>query len=96
MGAHDPYTLPPGLPVPEDDGAADHLPGMTIPHLELPTTDQRALDLAEAAQRLRPDVLDVSSGLEAAPGIKDAARLYDFFSAWRSLPERGRSFSTDR
>jgi peroxiredoxin len=50
--SHDPYTLPPDLPVPEDDGAADHLTGTTIPHLELPTTDQRALDLAEAAQRL--------------------------------------------
>jgi peroxiredoxin len=49
---HDPYTLPPDLPVPEDDGAADHLEGTRIPRLELPTTDQRALDLAEAAQQL--------------------------------------------
>jgi peroxiredoxin len=48
----DPYTLPPDLPVPEDDGAAAHLTGMRIPRLELPTTDQRALDLAEAAQQL--------------------------------------------
>jgi peroxiredoxin len=50
--SHDPYTLPADLPVPEDDGAADHLAGMRVPRLELPTTDQRALDLAEAAQRL--------------------------------------------
>ena len=50
--SHDPYTLPPDLAVPEDDGAADHLTGAVIPRLELPTTDQRALDLAEAAQRL--------------------------------------------
>jgi peroxiredoxin len=50
--SHDPYTLPPDLPVPEDDGAADHLTGATIPRLELPTTDQRALNLAEAAQQL--------------------------------------------
>jgi peroxiredoxin len=50
--SYDPYTLPPDLPVPEDDGAADHLAGMRVPRLELPTTDQRALDLAEAAQRL--------------------------------------------
>jgi peroxiredoxin len=48
----DPYTLPADLPVPEDDGAAAHLAGATIPRLELPTTDQRALDLAEAAQHL--------------------------------------------
>jgi peroxiredoxin len=50
--SHDPYSLPADLPVPEDDGAADHLAGATIPRLQLPTTDQRALDLAEAAQRL--------------------------------------------
>jgi peroxiredoxin len=50
--SHDPYSLPPDLPVPDDDGAADHLEGMQIPHLELPTTDARALDLAEAAQQL--------------------------------------------
>jgi peroxiredoxin len=50
--SHDPYTLPADLPVPEDDGAAAHLEGMRVPRLELPTTDQRALDLAEAAQRL--------------------------------------------
>jgi peroxiredoxin len=50
--SHDPYTLPPDLPVPEDDGAAAHLEGMRVPRLELPTTDQRALDLAAAAQQL--------------------------------------------
>jgi peroxiredoxin len=32
---HDPYVLPPDLPVPEDDGAADHLPGMAISSLVL-------------------------------------------------------------
>jgi peroxiredoxin len=50
--SHDPYTLPADLPVPDDDGAAAHLTGMRVPRLELPTTDQRALDLAEAAQQL--------------------------------------------
>jgi peroxiredoxin len=29
------HTLPQGLPVPEDDGAADHLPGLTLPKLIL-------------------------------------------------------------
>ena len=52
MTAHDPYTLPADLPVPEDDGAAAHLVGTRVPRLELPTTDQRALDLAAAAQQL--------------------------------------------
>jgi peroxiredoxin len=31
----DPYTLPPNLPVPEDDGACDHLPGAMLPQLTL-------------------------------------------------------------
>jgi peroxiredoxin len=31
-------TLPPDLPVPEDDGAAVHLAGATMPPLELPAT----------------------------------------------------------
>ena len=29
------YTLPPNLPVPEDDGAAAHLPGTMLPQLTL-------------------------------------------------------------
>ena len=33
--SHDVYTLPPGLPVPEDDGAADHLVGLSLPDLVL-------------------------------------------------------------
>ena len=32
-------TLPDDLPVPEDDGAADHLPGMALPPVALPGTD---------------------------------------------------------
>ncbi len=37
--AHDPLTLPEGLPAPVDDGAADHLPGMAFPHVELTASD---------------------------------------------------------
>ncbi len=41
------YTaLPPGLPVPEDDGAADHLEGMEAPDIELPGTDGAEHSLA--------------------------------------------------
>src|SRR5436190_2375281 len=32
---HDVYTLPAGLPVPEDDGGADHLVGLELPSLVL-------------------------------------------------------------
>ena len=35
MSTHDPYVLPPNLPVPEDDGAADHLTGLVLPDLSL-------------------------------------------------------------
>ncbi len=42
----DPYTLPDDLPVPEDDGAADHLPGAVIPSLVLDSS-QGPVDLAE-------------------------------------------------
>jgi peroxiredoxin len=44
--ADDYLTLPPDLPVPEDDGAADHLPGLRIPALVLDSS-QGEVDLAE-------------------------------------------------
>ncbi len=45
---HDPYVLPDGLPVPVDDGAADHLPGLRIPDIILPSSlgDVALADLA--------------------------------------------------
>jgi len=33
------HELPSDLPVPEDDGAADHLPGSALPPVALPSTD---------------------------------------------------------
>jgi peroxiredoxin len=41
--------LPPDLPVPEDDGAADHLHGAELPALTLPTTSGEEINLAQAA-----------------------------------------------
>ena len=35
----DPSLLPRGLPAPQDDGAASHLRGSTLPPISLPTTD---------------------------------------------------------
>jgi peroxiredoxin len=46
------YELPPDLPVPQDDGAADHLTGVLVPRTDLPSTDGHGVDLAEASQRL--------------------------------------------
>ena len=42
----DPYTLPANLPVPEDDGAADHLCGASLPDLGLPSS-QGAVNLRD-------------------------------------------------
>jgi peroxiredoxin len=45
----DPYVLPEGLPVPEDDGAADHLLGVELPALTLPSS-VGPVNLAELAR----------------------------------------------
>ena len=39
--------LPADLPVPEDDGAAAHLPGAVMPSVTLPATSGDAVDLAQ-------------------------------------------------
>jgi peroxiredoxin len=45
------YTqLPADLPAPEDDGAADHLAGLALPELQLPSTLDGPVDLAAAGQ----------------------------------------------
>jgi peroxiredoxin len=43
--------LPPDLPVPEDDGAADHLTGLAVPSVRLPSTLGKELNLAKLARR---------------------------------------------
>ena len=43
--------LPADLPVPVDDGACDHLPGMRLPSLALPATDGRTVDLSTLSGR---------------------------------------------
>jgi peroxiredoxin len=45
----DPYVLPPDLPVPTDDGGADHLEGAAVPALALPSTAGEEIDLSRAA-----------------------------------------------
>ena len=46
MSRNDPYTLPRGLPVPTDDGAADHLTGATLPDLVL-SSSQGAVNVRD-------------------------------------------------
>ncbi|WP_330461052.1 redoxin family protein [Streptomyces sp. NBC_00820] len=74
------YTnLPAGLPVPEDDGAAAHLPGMKMPHLELRSTSDTAvrLDAFGAGRTViyvypltgRPGT-DLPDGWDSIPGAR--------------------------
>src|SRR5205823_2722865 len=74
MTDHDPYTLPPDLPVPEDDGAADHLTGAELPHVTLDSTqgpvDVAELDVLYVYPRTgTPDKLPFP-GWDAVPGAR--------------------------
>ena len=50
-GIHNPQFLPPGIPVPHDDGAARHLAGMNLPDLTLPATDSAPINLSRLKGR---------------------------------------------
>lgn len=45
-GTHNPNILPPGIPAPQDDGAASHLSGLRLPDLALPATDGAEVNLS--------------------------------------------------
>ena len=72
------YELPKGLPVPQDDGACDHLEGMTLPPIGLPSTGGRVVDLSRLAGTTvvyvyprtgRPDQ-EVPTGWNDIPGAR--------------------------
>jgi len=72
------YELPKDLPVPQDDGACDHLTGMTLPPIGLPSTRGRVVDLSRLAGTAvvyfyprtgRPDQ-ELPTGWNAIPGAR--------------------------
>ena len=90
--------LPPDLPVPEDDGAADHLRGMFMPHISLRSTGGRDVDLADLGEQRtvlylyprtgRPD-RPVPAEWDALPGARgctpESCGFRDHFAEIRAL-----------
>jgi peroxiredoxin len=94
------YTsLPDDLPVPEDDGAADHLTGMAMPTVSLPSSDGKAVDVgALGGGRTvvylypltgRPGV-DLPDGWDSIPGARGCStEACDFRDHYAELREAG-------
>jgi peroxiredoxin len=59
--------LPADLPVPADDGAADHLPGSTVPELRLSSTLGGQLDIGEASRELAVIYIYPRTGIPGQP-----------------------------
>jgi peroxiredoxin len=72
-GAHDPTFLPPDIPVPQDDGAASHLPGKKLPDLALPATSGPAVNLSKLKGRTVVYIYPRTGvpGVDAPPGWDD-------------------------
>lgn len=92
-------TLPGGLPVPVDDGAADHLAGLAIPNLDLPAADGDtvALNKLGAGRAViylypltgRPGV-DLPEGWESIPGARGCStEACDFRDHYDDLRNAG-------
>jgi peroxiredoxin len=72
------YELPTDLPVPEDDGAADHLVGLSIPPVSLQATNGETVDLSALAGRTVVYVYpktgqpgtEMPDGWDAIPGAR--------------------------
>jgi len=94
------YTrLPEGLPVPEDDGAADHLVGMPLPDLTLTTSGGAPLPLSRLGTGTtiiylypltgRPGV-DLPEGWDSIPGARGCStEACDFRDHFDELRDAG-------
>ena len=70
-GAHDPTYLPPDIPVPQDDGAARHLTGMTLPDIALAATSGPEVNLSKL--KGRDCRLHLSAHRRARPSMRRRA-----------------------
>jgi peroxiredoxin len=72
--SHDVYTLPANLPVPEDDGAADHLVGLELPSLVLESSagpvDVRRFDVIYIYPRSGRPGVPLLPGWDETPGAR--------------------------
>jgi peroxiredoxin len=96
-GTHNPQVLPPGIPAPQDDGAARHLAGMMLPDVTLPATDGAAVNLLKLAVRTvlyiypRTGVpgVDPPEGWDQIPGARgctpQSCSFRDHFGALKRL-----------
>jgi len=100
------YSLPNDLPVPVDDGAADHLTGMSLPSIQLLATNGEMVDLAALPGRSvvyayprtgQPD-REVSAGWNAIPGARgctpQSCAFRDHHAELAALSARVYGFST--
>jgi peroxiredoxin len=101
-----PYELPEDLPVPTDDGAADHLPGIQIPSVPLSSTAGETVDLSALSGRTvvycypmtgRPGS-DLPSGWDEIPGARgctpQSCSFRDHHAELRTLGARVFGLST--
>jgi peroxiredoxin len=72
--SHDAYTLPSNLPIPEDDGAADHLVGLELPSLMLESSagpvDVRDFDVIYIYPRSGRPGVPLLPGWDETPGAR--------------------------
>ena len=102
----DVFTLPADLPVPEDDGAADHLLNTAVPSVELQATTGELVDVGELEGRTilfcyprtgRPDE-ELLPGWDAIPGARgctpETCGFRDAHSQFQDLGARVIALST--
>ncbi len=75
MRSDDVYSLPSDLPVPADDGACAHLPGLRVPPVPLPSTTGGPVDLARIAGRVVVYVYPRTGEPDKPPLVEDWDRI---------------------